>query len=234
MPSARGRVSAGLSRALSKATVGLKLAEALRCERSAIICVWRDIRRGDWEIFNVENTSRFHAATVRPLMASRMAQVIRLDNQAVEAAAKAAPERLKAMQQLEELIQNERDGGAGEWRSLSQRWAPDPFALLPAFSRAAQSYASAKADVRSLEAAIALRNYRIDKKRLATDFEELVPEYLPRAPRDPFTGGELRFRREGGYVTVYSVGPNRRDDGGQLESGPDDRMAPDIGVRIAE
>jgi len=26
----------------------------------------------------------------------------------------------------------------------------------------------------------------------------------------------------------------RRNDGGQLESGPDDRMAPEIGVRIAE
>ena len=34
-------------------------------------------------------------------------------------------------------------------------------------------------------------------------------------PRDPMTGADLLYRREGQGFVLYSVGLNRQDDGGQ-------------------
>jgi hypothetical protein len=52
-------------------------------------------------------------------------------------------------------------------------------------------------------------------------------------PADPFDGQPLRYRElpEGGYL-IYSVGSNRRDDGGQI-SASDNGASLDLGMRIA-
>ena len=69
----------------------------------------------------------------------------------------------------------------------------------------------------------------------------LVPEYLPAVPIDPYSGQEIRYRRDGDRVATYSVGRNRKDDGGQkLGEGPsrrwgiyrEDEPPPDIGLAM--
>jgi hypothetical protein len=50
--------------------------------------------------------------------------------------------------------------------------------------------------------------------------EDLVPRVIPKLPIDPFAGKPLRFRRENGEVAIYSVGEDRRDDGGGTETVP--------------
>jgi hypothetical protein len=45
--------------------------------------------------------------------------------------------------------------------------------------------------------------------------EELVPAMLPEVPRDRFDGQPLRYTVRDGRPVVYSVGPDRDDDGGR-------------------
>ena len=46
---------------------------------------------------------------------------------------------------------------------------------------------------------------------------ELVPDRLPAIPADPFDGQPLRYRRLPQGFTVYSVGPDFTDNGGQRQ-----------------
>ena len=43
----------------------------------------------------------------------------------------------------------------------------------------------------------------------------LVPKYLRQVPSDPFRGHPLVFRPQGTNWLLYSVGPDRVDDGGK-------------------
>lgn len=44
--------------------------------------------------------------------------------------------------------------------------------------------------------------------------DELVPRFLDRLPKDPFTGNPFVYERRGAGYLLYSLGPNGRDDGG--------------------
>jgi hypothetical protein len=60
---------------------------------------------------------------------------------------------------------------------------------------------------------------------------DLVPRYLPAIPIDPLDpdGDPLRYRLNGDKCVVYSVGPNRVDDGGTLPGNEDPLELPKSG-----
>jgi hypothetical protein len=62
--------------------------------------------------------------------------------------------------------------------------------------------------------AIALELYHRREGKWPARLEQLVPGLLPRVPVDQFDGKPLRYLLIEGRPSVYSVGPNRRDDGG--------------------
>lgn len=69
--------------------------------------------------------------------------------------------------------------------------------------------------IRLLRCELAIRAFAARHGRKPNALSELVPEWLPDVPDDPFGAGQLIYRpNDEGYV-LYSVGPNRRDDGGQ-------------------
>ncbi len=76
----------------------------------------------------------------------------------------------------------------------------------------------------ALEAgAVALETHRAERGQYARSWEELVPELLEAPPPDPWdpAGGSLRlgqptWDKEG--IVLYSVGPDRVDNGGRLYS----------------
>lgn len=57
-----------------------------------------------------------------------------------------------------------------------------------------------------------------DAGALPDTLTALVPAYLSAVPVDPYSGSELLYGKSSGAYTVYSVGPNRADDGGDLTS----------------
>jgi hypothetical protein len=79
------------------------------------------------------------------------------------------------------------------------------------FKRALQTEAEREA-VRTV---IALRRYGRANGDWPEALEELVPEFLDAVPADPFDGKALRYDRE--KRAVYSVGPDRVDQGGMDE-----------------
>jgi hypothetical protein len=72
------------------------------------------------------------------------------------------------------------------------------------------------AEVRVLQIMVALHQYRQETGDWPMQLEDLVPDFLSTVPPDPFDGEPLRYQRE--TQVVYSVGPNRTDDGGSRES----------------
>jgi hypothetical protein len=87
--------------------------------------------------------------------------------------------------------------------------------LVPAFDRAIEQDFRILTDSRLTALSLACRMYAIDHGGdFPTMLDDLVPDYLPSIPADPFaTGSPLRYR-SGSNAVVYSVGENGIDDGG--------------------
>lgn len=96
--------------------------------------------------------------------------------------------------------------------------------LVPAVSRAREAYLRTIAVNRSARVLNAIHS--LDPAALSPTIDELG---LPaEATIDPFSGNALVIKKTETGWTVYSVGPNKKDDGGQVAS---DEAAPlDVGV----
>lgn len=57
-----------------------------------------------------------------------------------------------------------------------------------------------------------LKLYELQTGDFPESLVELVPDYLPEIPVDPYSGGPLKYLRVGEGVMVYSVGPDLKDD----------------------
>ncbi len=73
----------------------------------------------------------------------------------------------------------------------------------------------AAARLRLLLVEIALRCYQADQGKPAENLQALVPKYLKQVPLDPFSNQPLVYHIAKTNWTLYSVGPDRKDDGGQ-------------------
>ncbi len=76
------------------------------------------------------------------------------------------------------------------------------------------------------QVALALAAYRADHGRYPEKLDALRPKYLNDFPLDPFSGKPFRFRCDGKDYTLYSVGPDGRDDGGRSGEYPDPNPVP--------
>jgi len=83
------------------------------------------------------------------------------------------------------------------------------------------------ARLRMMRTALAIERFRLAHGKLPEKLDDLVPQFLPEIPSDPFDDKPLRYvKRERGYM-IYSVGENRKDEGGAerkpgVSPGPDD------------
>ncbi len=70
---------------------------------------------------------------------------------------------------------------------------------------------------------IAIERFRLAYNRLPENLQELVPDYLPSVPKDPWTpGNDIRFvKGEDESYKVYCVGMDEEDDGGKDNGKPD-------------
>jgi len=62
---------------------------------------------------------------------------------------------------------------------------------------------------------MALRSYKCDQGSGPENLGLLVPKYLNRLPTDPFSGNPLVYHPMGTNWILYSLGPDRVDDGGK-------------------
>jgi hypothetical protein len=72
--------------------------------------------------------------------------------------------------------------------------------------------------------AIALKRYELRHGQLPQSLALLVPEFLAEAPHDFMDGQPLRYRLNGdGFFTLYSVGEDGQDDGGDPSTADSDK-----------
>jgi hypothetical protein len=74
--------------------------------------------------------------------------------------------------------------------------------------------------LRLLMTEMALRCYRADQGNAPAALEQLVPKYVRRVPPDPLNGRPLVYHPKGTNWLLYSVGPDRVDDGGTAVGRP--------------
>jgi len=91
-------------------------------------------------------------------------------------------------------------------------------AILPSLTRVRELAAEADARHRLMVLAVAMWRYRLAEGAFPETLGQLVPAYLPAVPVDPFSGEGLKMARSPeGLVTIYSIGPDLKDDGGTLD-----------------
>jgi type II secretory pathway pseudopilin PulG len=96
--------------------------------------------------------------------------------------------------------------------------------LAATFSAAISKDASDDAANRLLACALAVRAYRVDHGRLPTSLQQVAQAgCLRRIPTDPFDpqGRSVRYLTRYGQPVIYSVGPDRTDNGGVPITNPE-------------
>lgn len=94
----------------------------------------------------------------------------------------------------------------------------DPFnrVLLPVFTQARLKEVDSVTQNALLTATLALRAYKLEHGAYPASLTALTPGYLKVVPPDPFAlSGPLRYKRQGAAYSLYSVGPDGKDDGGR-------------------
>jgi hypothetical protein len=104
--------------------------------------------------------------------------------------------------------------------------------LMPAQSKFAAATRRKTAMVRGLMVLLALERYRRDKGTWPAKLEELTPKLLKKVPLDPYDGKPLRYRRVADGVVVYSVGPDGKDDGGNIDRAKPTDPGTDLGFQL--
>jgi hypothetical protein len=87
--------------------------------------------------------------------------------------------------------------------------------------------------VRCTVLAIAVERYRLQHSgKLPASLNDLTPAYIDLLPQDPFTGKDLLFTSDQSAYVIYSIGSNRKDDGGSTTRTSDEIAPLDCGLRI--
>ena len=86
--------------------------------------------------------------------------------------------------------------------------------ILPAWYRLVVTHLSRQARFDAALAGLAAEEFRLQHGRWPTDWSELVPQFLPQVPLDPWTGRPMQLRPTSEGMVIYSVGHNGADDGG--------------------
>ncbi len=166
----------------------------------------------------------------RPVLRHHATALVQVAGDAVAVSRLPWPKREAAMTEIDgrRSIVPEAVPFIGAWR------------IVPQLADLTASMAGAVAASRSARIAIAVERHRRQTKGLPSALNELIPPLQSEEKEDPFTGAPLEYVSSGDGYVVYSVGSDRRDDGGELTPDlPNGRMpgtlpAPDIGVRVSD
>jgi hypothetical protein len=104
--------------------------------------------------------------------------------------------------------------------------------LMPAQSKFSAATHRKTAMLCGLRALLALERYRRDKGTWPAKLDDLTPKLLKTVPLDPYDGKPLRYRRVKDGVIVYSVGPDGKDDGGNIDRAKPTDPGTDLGFQL--
>jgi hypothetical protein len=140
------------------------------------------------------------------------------------------------MHREQRLVQQPYCQTVGEWQQIrSNLGRRNGYGLMTGIlmpDQGAANRAMVKVQVFRLAVGVALAatRYWLDHGDYPPTVAALVPDYLPAIPVDPFDGQPLRFKKSSdGSVVIYSVGPDGKDNGGQVEAQSPHEQPSDVG-----
>jgi hypothetical protein len=80
-----------------------------------------------------------------------------------------------------------------------------------------ESQFTLRAQIEIAAATMAAIRYARENSAPLTTVESLVPKYLPKVPLDPFSNQPLLVLANTNSPSIYSVGPDKRDDHGKSD-----------------
>lgn len=150
----------------------------------------------------------------RNLLAENELMVLRNLSMEIDIVRRGAPYDQQAVKQLETKIKKSRPKFQISLGKLTVMYSPHEFSaatsFLGAFKRASKLHALQRIDF----VVVALRLYRYERGHYPDNLHALVPKYLPSVPLDPYDGKPLRYRKLEKGFKVWSVGRDKKDDGG--------------------
>ena len=92
----------------------------------------------------------------------------------------------------------------------------------------ARKFALSQTKLDQIHLAIAIERIRIKRGKIPETLTDLVPDFIAEVPQDIYTRQPMIYRRKetGGFL-LYSVGPDRRDDGGTIDPNKSEVKQPD-------
>jgi hypothetical protein len=133
------------------------------------------------------------------------AEHLRIMNEMVKAAKLEAPERLAALDKIENQVRK------------SSAWSVR--LLVPAVSKLAQASQRVQAQARCAVVAVAAERYRLKYDAFPANLKDVVSAgLLKEVPLDPYDGQPLRWvKTPSGGGIVYSIGYDKIDNGGKID-----------------
>lgn len=157
-----------------------------------------------------------------PLSAGDQALYLQILADLIAAADKIGLARVEAFDQAEGRFRERFS------ESVMKMRYPMTYMVVPSLFALAEIVGRHEIERDSTRLAVAIERFRRQKGRLPSKLQELVPQFVPQMPVDPFSGRPLVYRSEPNEYVVYSVGWNRVDDGGADEP----PMPADLVVRV--
>jgi hypothetical protein len=118
---------------------------------------------------------------------------------------------------------------AGTQNPLERYNAMLTLLIMPATAKSLQATGRNLAIRDATLCAVAAERHRLKHGQPPQKLADLAPEFLPAVPTDPFDGQPLRMKADGDGLLFYSVGKDRKDDGGQENENSGE---PDVVVRL--
>ena len=87
--------------------------------------------------------------------------------------------------------------------------------MMPAVTRTLDSSVTVRAILEAARVRVAAERTRMAEGSYPESFDDIPRSLQPADARDPFTGRPMMMKIEDGRVVIYSVGPDRDDDGGR-------------------
>ncbi len=170
--------------------------------------------RGDWKAILSGPIFRDQLREEHPLM-------LKLSNRWLTITLLPPEEQVQGEQQLQFTVDHLPDS-ARMTRSI----------MVPAVAIVGRSSRNKHALLRCTVAALAAERYRKQRQSWPDSLNHLCPLFLPAGPRDPHDGEILRYRRLDDGVLIYSVGPDRINNNGNLDPKNPNPPGTDIGIRL--
>ncbi|HTN77138.1 MAG TPA: hypothetical protein VL096_17885 [Pirellulaceae bacterium] len=102
-------------------------------------------------------------------------------------------------------------------------------ALIPMVESMFVASARFAANIELTNVLLASQRYTLKHGKRPNSLADLVPDFLPQVPIDPFDGQPLRLLPTEQGITFYSVGPDRLDNGGTMDP---TTIGPDFAVEV--